>query len=81
MKILQGNCLNQDDFKVVIDFKNAPFGLKIYAVTIGFAFQKQIVEISVKRIRATSACEQQGGKLTLQLGWLAGKELVTVPRY
>ena len=38
-------------------------------------------KISEKRIRATSSCEQQGGKLTLQLAWLAGKELVTVPRY
>ena len=37
-------------------------------------------KISVQGIRATSACEQQGGKLTLQFAWLAGKELVTVPR-
>ena len=47
-------------------------------------FQAQIGEISVKRIRATSAYEQQGEKLTLQLPWLTGKELVcvlTVPRY
>ena len=47
-------------------------------------FQAQIGEISVKRIRATSAYEQQGEKLTLQLAWLTGKELVTVltvPRY
>ena len=48
------------------------------AVTIGLSFQTQIGEISVKRIRTTSAYEQQGGKLTLQLAWLAGKELVTV---
>ena len=44
-------------------------------------FQTQIGEISVKRIRTTSAYEQQGGKVTLQLAWLAGKELVTVPQY
>ena len=51
------------------------------AVTIGLSFQTQIGEISVKRIRATSAYEQQGGKLTLQLAWLPGKEFVTVPQY
>ena len=52
------------------------------AVTIGFVLPNtQIGEMSVKRIRATSAYEQQGGKLTLQLAWLAGKELVTVPQY
>ena len=32
-------------------------------------------------MRATSAYEPQGGKLTLQLAWLAREELVTVPRY
>ena len=66
-----------------INFKNAPFGLILYSVTIGFALPStaQIGEISVKRIRATSACEQQGEKLNLQLAWLAGEELVTVPRY
>ena len=64
-----------------IDFKNAPFGLIIYSVTIGFTFPSTNREISVKRSRTTSACEQQGEKLTLQLDWLAGKELVTVPRY
>ena len=32
-------------------------------------------------MRATSAYESQGGKLTLQLAWLAREELVTVPRY
>ena len=50
-------------------------------MTIGFAFQTQIGEISIKRIRATSAYEQQGGKVTLQLAWLGGEELVTVPQY
>ena len=50
------------------------------AVTIGFALPK-IGEISAKRIRTTSAYEQQGEKLTLQLAWLVGKELVTVPQY
>ena len=38
-------------------------------------------KISVKGIRATSTCEQQGGKLTMQLAWLAKLELVTIPRY
>ena len=52
-----------------------------WAMTIGFAFQTQIGEISIKRIRATSAYEQQGGKVTLQLAWLGGEELVTVPQY
>ena len=51
------------------------------AVTIGFALPNTNREISVKRIRTTSAYEQQGGKLTLQLAWLVGKELVTVPQY
>ena len=51
------------------------------AVTIRFVLPNTNQEISVKRIRATSAYEQQGGKLTLQLAWLAGKELVTVPQY
>ena len=49
-------------------------------MTIGFALQTQIREISVKRIRATSAYEQHGGKVTLQLACLGGKELVTVPQ-
>ena len=51
------------------------------AVTIGFVLPNTNRELSVKRIRATSAYEQQGGKLTLQLAWLAGMELVTVPQY
>ena len=50
-------------------------------VTVTVPFQTQIGEISVKRIRATLAYEQQGGKLTPQLALLAGKELVTVPQY
>ena len=52
------------------------------AASIAFrSTQAQIGEISEKRTRVTSAYEQQGGKLTLQLAWLAGKELVTIPRY
>ena len=51
------------------------------AVTIGLSFQTQIGEISVKGIRATSVYERQGGKITLQLAWLAGKEFVTVTQY
>ena len=31
-------------------------------------------------MRATSAYEPHGGKLTLQLAWLGREELVTVPR-
>ena len=51
-------------------------------VTIDFALpNSNRGKISVKGIRATSACKQQGAKLALQLAWLAGKELVTIPRY
>ena len=63
---------------LIYDFLNAYFKLKL-SVTIAFALPS--TNRGNKGIRATSACEQQGGKLTLQLAWLAGKELVTVPRY
>ena len=65
---------------LIYDFLNTYFKLKL-SVTIGFALPSTNRGIRVKRIRATSACEQQGGKLTLQLAWPAGNELVTVPRY
>ena len=52
-----------------------------HPVTIGFALPSSKRGNKRQESRATSACEQQGEKLTLQLAWLAGKELVTVPRY
>ena len=55
--------------------------IKLFSAETVFPFQTQIGEINVKRILATSAYEQQGGKQTLQLAWLAGKQLVTVPQY
>ena len=51
------------------------------AVTIGFVLPN--TNRGNKRYENSSdwAYEQQGAKLTLQLAWLAGKELVTVPQY
>ena len=49
-------------------------------MTIGFALPSTNRGNKSNRIRASSTSEQQGGKLTLQLAWLAGKKLVTVPR-
>ena len=42
-------------------------------------FQEQIGTKSINR--ATSGYEQQGGKLTPRLAWLAGLELFTIPGY